>query len=101
VIGGWAPSEYMLRLSNSADVPVDVIEKNIRTHFPDPDFLTKDDFVGFMTRRRKSLLSIIGGAMGKTLVDPAQRGSTEEIEEDSSSVEDLLDHEDPVETQHA
>ena len=101
MIGGWAPSEYMLRLSNSADVPVDVIEKNIRTHFPDPDFLTKGDFVGFMTRRRKSLLAIIGGAMGKTLVDPAQRGSTEAIEEDSSSVEDLLDHEDPVETQHA
>jgi hypothetical protein len=89
VIGGWAPSEYMNRLSNSAAVPSDVIAKNIRTHLANPDLLVSDDFSGFMSARRTALLKIIGDAMGKILENTD--GVQEDVFEPSSSIEDLQD----------
>lgn len=76
VIGGWAPSEYLTRLTNSAGVPRPEVESHIVTHDVDVDILTSDDFDRFYADRRESLLTLIGTAMGKDVV----RESPEEPE---------------------
>lgn len=67
VIGGRAPSEYVSRLQNSADISAGQLDDHLRTHLIDPDHLRTNDFMAFFERRQFALLQRIGEAMGKSI----------------------------------
>lgn len=69
VIGGRAPSEYLERLANSAEVDTDTIRKHVSTHLADADLMARDDFDTFFATRARALLDQIGSAMGKAIDD--------------------------------
>ena len=88
VIGGYAPSEYIKRITNSAAVDRSVIETNIFTHLIDPETLASDDFPAFMSARRERLVKIIETAMGKPVV---AMDRTEDVIEPEASDDELDD----------
>lgn len=65
VIGGRAPSEYVSRLQNSAEISPKQLDAHLRTHLIDPVRLRADDFMAFFEDRQFALLQRIGEAMGK------------------------------------
>ena len=69
MIGGRAPSDYLERLSNSAGIDLDTINKHISTHLADASLLAKDDFNAFFAVRARALLDKISSAMGKPIDD--------------------------------
>jgi hypothetical protein len=85
VIGGWAPSQYLSRLANSAGVDPFTIDKHISTHLIDPPTLRTDDFDAFFARRQHLLLDQIATVLGK----PIQSNAVA-----SPAVEDIADEED-------
>lgn len=89
VIGGYAPSEYLGRLTNSAGVAQSEIEANITTHLVDVERLSSDDFDGFVSTRRAALLTLVGNAMGKPIGDTTN--TAEPIYEPETSDDDLED----------
>jgi hypothetical protein len=88
VIGGYAPSEYLSRLTNSAQVPRPQVDANIATHLVDVGHLDADDFESFMTARRQALLDLISAAMGKPI---EQQGAGERIDEPETTDDELDD----------
>lgn len=68
VIGGYAPSDYLARLANSAGVDGGTIEAHVRTHVVNVEYLASDNFTAFIEDRRAALLELIGDAMGKPVV---------------------------------
>lgn len=78
VIGGYAPSEYLHRVANSAGVGRDQVGSNVATHFVDVEQLAADDFTAFMDTRRSALLHLIADAMGKPIaLEQKVEGTTE------------------------
>jgi len=65
IIGGYAPSDYLPRLASSAQTDINAIEKNVGTHLINIDLLKADAFEDFVAARRRELLGVISGAMGK------------------------------------
>ena len=65
IIGGRAPSTYVERLRRHASE----VERAIEGHHMDINHLKSDDFVEFFVERGKSLMRLIGDAMGKELPD--------------------------------
>lgn len=88
VIGGYAPSEYLSRITNSAQVPRQQVDGNIETHLVDVEHLNADDFDAFMAARRRALLGLVSEAMGKAIED---LGTTETVDEPEASDDDLDD----------
>ena len=74
-IGGNAPSEYLKAIEKN--VSADALNANIESHGIDTTSLRKDDFDTFFVFRAKTLLEIIGKAMGKRI---ANLDSTDVIE---------------------
>jgi hypothetical protein len=69
IIGGSAPSSYLVRLEKSAETDADGVARHIRTHLIDPSMMAKDNFEGFLADRKAALLSQISAAMGKAIAD--------------------------------
>lgn len=69
MIGGRAPSEYLERLANSAEVDKDTIRKHVSTHLADADLMARDDFAAFFAARARALLDQISTEMGKAIDD--------------------------------
>jgi hypothetical protein len=69
MIGGSAPSQYLLALQNHKQVGLDDagMDALLRSHQVDPEALRKDDFDAFYVERGRALCKIIEGAMGKTI----------------------------------
>ena len=88
VIGGYAPSDYLGRITNSAKVDRSVVDTNISTHLVEVNHLAEDDFGSFMFHRRRALLSLISRAMGKPIEEV---GAAESIDEPVTSDDDLND----------
>lgn len=65
MIGGVAPSKYMEKIEKDDHVTEDSLDRHIETHAIDPMYLRCDDFDGFIVERAKSLVGMIGDAMGK------------------------------------
>jgi hypothetical protein len=84
IIGGYAPSTYLSRLTSSAKIDRQQIDQHISTHFVDVALLEADDFV-----RRSALLQLISDAMGKPL-EPAA-AVPEDTAEPEASDDDLDD----------
>ena len=75
-IGGMAPSRYLLKIKNDANIDDQELRKRISSHLIGFDALSADDFNTFFVDRAKRLLTIIEKAMGKTVAD---RGSEQTI----------------------
>lgn len=65
IIGGAAPSAYMAKIEKDDHVIQVDLDKFISTHAIDVDAVRKDDFRDFFIARAKSLVGMIGSAMGK------------------------------------
>ena len=61
MIGGRAPSEYLLRLRRQHGEIDDVL----RSHWLDPDLLKEDDFFDCFIERGEQMINLIAKAMGK------------------------------------
>lgn len=69
IIGGAAPSDYLERLTRSAETAREGVAGRIRTHLAEPELMAADDFEGFFAARRAALLGRISAAMGKAVPD--------------------------------
>ena len=70
VIGGKAPSKYVMALATAAGTSTAVIADRIEGHQVSYKHLADDDFDSFFETRRRALLDLIGEAMGKDVADP-------------------------------
>lgn len=70
MIGGKAPSEYLLQIQNHKNVQLDDagMDAILATHQIDPMTLRNDDFEGFMVSRQQMILAKIEAAMGKPVL---------------------------------
>jgi len=66
-IGGVAPSVYLKAIEKL--VSADVLDENIKSHGIDVTSLREDDFDTFFAVRAKTLLELIGKAMGKRITN--------------------------------
>jgi hypothetical protein len=67
IIGGKAPSEYLVKLKNLAEVPDEKFNEAISSHVITPQYLYKDDFYKFFFERKEQILTRIEQAMNKTI----------------------------------
>ena len=65
VIGGRAPSDYVVRVAKGADIDATTLDQNVTTHLVEPALLRSDDFRAFMAARERALLQKVEAAMGK------------------------------------
>lgn len=65
ILGGKAPSKYIIRLIDTHSVNAFALEDHLKSHLINPSLLHNDDFSGFIADRAKSLLDQIEMAMGK------------------------------------
>jgi hypothetical protein len=73
IVGGNAPSEYLSSLERNHEVPADDLDKNLTSHFIEPDYIRSDQFEAFFRSRSEALLNAITKAMGKVLEhDPSE-----------------------------
>ncbi len=75
-IGGNAPSIYLKKIMEDANITEEQLRQRIESHLIDYDALASDDFDTYFIDRAKKLLSIIEKAMGKVVAD---RGSEQTI----------------------
>ncbi len=68
MIGGNAPSSYLLKLQTHAQVQLGDAQMNaiLSTHYVDPTSLRNDDFRAFYAARKAALVKIVERAMGKS-----------------------------------
>ena len=93
LVSGDAPSAYLKRIETKQQITSDRLDKILRTHLIEPQFLRSDDFQGFFDARLKALSTLISGALGKTVVE--NHGTNEqELEIDDESDPDNDDADD-------
>ncbi|MDX2228810.1 MAG: hypothetical protein NW220_04190 [Leptolyngbyaceae cyanobacterium bins.349] len=70
MIGGKAPSDYLQQLQNHQHVQLNDagMDAILLTHCLDPTTLRQNDFEGFVSARKRSLLTKIEAVMGKAIV---------------------------------
>ncbi len=70
IIGGNAPSKYTkLILEKVPSLTLEMLKRNVESHFVDYDILIQDDFDSYFIDRAKNLLRLIEKAMGKPITD--------------------------------
>lgn len=68
IIGGKAPSQYLLRLEEKAGVDELRMNRILNSHLIDPESIRADNFQEFFMAREEALLQLIEKAMGKPVV---------------------------------
>jgi hypothetical protein len=91
VIGGRAPSDYVSRLQNSAEITPDQLDAHLRTHLIHPDFLRADNFTAFFEHRQTDLLQRISQAMGKPIEAVSVSEPPEVVAEYESDEDEIFD----------
>lgn len=88
MIGGKAPSKYLDQIQRHAQVKSDdsTMDAILRSHLIDPAQLRADQFEPFYQARKAALLSLVAGAMGKSLA-PASESVPEDASDDEESEE--------------
>jgi hypothetical protein len=93
IIGGAAPSEYLLKLElgdkHTPGIEQTKLDDYIRSHLIDPVFLRKDDFEGFMNDRQTRLLNLIEQATGKNVYSGSESDEGTDMEIDENSVSEI------------
>jgi hypothetical protein len=65
IVGGAAPSKYLLALEKRGQISVSAMDQILSTHLIQSDALRADNFETFFEARGKALLDLISAAMGK------------------------------------
>lgn len=88
IIGGEAPSKYLKKIElgdlHSPGVQSSALDDALLSHLIEPSFLRTDDFHGFFADRKARLVSLIEGAIGKSVY----HGETHEEDEDFDQDDD-------------
>jgi hypothetical protein len=91
IIGGAAPSEYLLKLEKgdlaTPSISHERLDAFLRSHLIEPSLLRADDFEGFMSDRQKKLLGLIEQATGKTPYIGTAQDEGKDVEADEDTVE--------------
>ncbi|MEU7696802.1 DUF262 domain-containing protein [Streptomyces sp. NPDC039028] len=74
IIGGNAPSDYLVKLAKSAESAPEVVHGHIRSHLAAPELMALDDFHAFFAARKAALLAQVSSEMGKVIVDDGADG---------------------------
>jgi hypothetical protein len=84
MIGGQAPSAYLIHLQTHKAVELDPAKMDaiLITHSIDPAMLREDNFEGFITSRKRTLLTKIEAVMGKEIVASDEVVPEDEADED-------------------
>ena len=84
MIGGKAPSDYLLQLQTHSAVQLDDAGMNLllASHCIDPATLRQNDFEGFVAARKRILLTKIETVMGKTIVISDEAVPEDEADEE-------------------
>jgi hypothetical protein len=92
IIGGDAPSKYLLALERRGQIGIPTMEQIMATHLISSAALRTDNFEAFFEARRQALMDLIGGAMGKALAAAAELSEpTGEPVDDEDDTNDDLD----------
>ncbi|OKH35506.1 hypothetical protein NIES2101_37655 [Calothrix sp. HK-06] len=92
MIGGKAPSIYLLKVQNEAGVTQAHLDEFLQTHLIESKLLRQDDFYNFLYSRQKLILETIENAMGKSSLSNINiEQETEPDEIESVEYEDNLD----------
>ncbi|MGB4517406.1 MAG: DUF262 domain-containing protein [Dethiobacteria bacterium] len=71
IIGGEAPSRYLVRLQKQAGVSEKEFQDILKSHVLSPEFLYADDFVSFFNDRKEKILQRIEKSMNKPILREA------------------------------
>lgn len=84
MIGGKAPSDYLVQLQKHKNVKLDDagMDTILATHHIDATYLRADDYSGFIEARRHLLIAEISNVMGKDVVDTGEAVADDESDED-------------------
>ena len=84
MIGGKAPSDYLVQLQKHKNVKLDDagMDTILSTHHIDATFLRADDYFGFIEARRQLLINEISNVMGKDVVDTGELVADDESDDD-------------------
>lgn len=87
-IGGRAPSKYIPLLEKEAETTLEELRRRVEQHHIDFDALAADDFDTYFDSRRRALLDLIGGAMGKAVTELAIPSLPEDYDLDDEELSD-------------
>jgi hypothetical protein len=87
IIGGRAPSKYLVTLESKADIETSRMDEILESHVIDPSSLRADDFDKFFQARAQALLQRIQSATGKSAEQLA--GAAEPAEAPPADYEQL------------
>lgn len=84
MIGGKAPSEYLVQLQKHKNVKLDDagMDAILATHHIDASFLRTDDYFGFIEARRQLLITEISNVMGKDVIDTGEIVADDDSDDD-------------------
>ena len=85
IIGGRAPSDYLVRLSNSTGIDEARLDEILQSHLVDDAAMRADDFTAHFEARQESLLLRIEQATGKKIARQVVDEDTDESGFDDSS----------------
>ena len=68
IVGGEAPSKYLVRLQKHAGVSDDEFQDILKSHVLSPEFLYTDDFENFFNDRKERILQRIEKVMNKPIL---------------------------------
>lgn len=88
IVGGDAPSKYLVRLQKHAGVSNEEFQDILKSHVLSPKFLYADDFENFFNDRKERILQRIEKAMNKPILREAVQAEEgvyidEDVEEES------------------
>ena len=84
-IGGDAPSRYSRKIIKAAEIGEDQLRIRVESHLVNFDAFILDDFDTYFIDRAKAIMTVIEGAMGKTISD---KGSEQTVHLYGVSLED-------------
>jgi hypothetical protein len=91
IIGGAAPSKYLLALEKRGQIAIPTMDRILSTHLISSTALRADNFETFFEARCKALLNLIGNAMGKAPAVAAEiaEPAGEPVDDDDEANDDL------------
>lgn len=84
-IGGEAPSKYSQKIMKAAQIDEEQLKSRVESHLVNYDAFINDDFDTYFIDRAKTIMTVIEGAMEKTISD---KGSEQTINSYGVSLEE-------------
>lgn len=85
VIGGVAPSSYLVKIEEQAGISEDKLDELLEDHLIEPEYLRNDNFWDFFNARREQLCRMIESVLDKKVQRDVSQGTAAE---DSSHFEE-------------